>query len=100
MSEKKMEAMLTPVGKKHRNFYNKFSLLVILVDLDGKVSAKLSNEFVSDELINAINSWNNDGVSFDEVIDRLRLKCVPAGYVLLHVIQVIIQYIPKNSVFT
>ena len=56
-------------------------LIFIAVGLDGKVSAKVANVCVSHELLTELNSWKKDGVSSDEILDRLRLRCVPTGYV-------------------
>ena len=41
---------------------------------------KLSNPAVDSDLLCEILSWNKEGISVDDVIERLRVQIVPSGY--------------------
>ena len=49
---------------------------------DGTIVAKESNPAVHDDLLEEIWKWKADGLSEDDVIDRLRCRTVPSGYAL------------------
>lgn len=47
---------------------------------DGSVVAEVSNTAVSVSLIKEVYSWKQEGASWDDILCRLRLRCVPSGY--------------------
>ena len=49
---------------------------------EGNVSAVQHNPGISAELLDEINSWYTQGVTVDDVIERLRLRTVPPGYTI------------------
>ena len=49
--------------------------------LDGSVQHTEPNPCVSHNLLTEIHSWRISGASVDDVVDCLRLRCVPSGYV-------------------
>lgn len=51
-----------------------------LVLSDGSVVAVLPTLNVSQRVLEEIISWKRAGASVDDVLDRLRLTCVPHGY--------------------
>ena len=44
------------------------------------MEVKLPSPCVSLDLLKEMVSWKRDGASNVDVIDRLRLRCVPPGY--------------------
>ncbi len=48
---------------------------------DGSIQALRKNPVVSASLLKEIHSWKRSGASFDDIVDRLRLRCVPPEYV-------------------
>ena len=42
--------------------------------------AEVENEAVPSSLVHEIHSWIEAGASSDDVIGRLRLRCVPPGF--------------------
>ena len=52
----------------------------ILVQSDGTVQAKVPSPFISLDLLKEIVAMKRDGAGSEDVIDRLRLRCVPPGY--------------------
>lgn len=42
--------------------------------------ALLPTPFVSNDLLREIQCWKNTGATNDDILDRLRLRCVPTGY--------------------
>lgn len=52
-----------------------------VVSPDGNIVAKLPNPSVSPDLLKEIYLWKKSGASNDDVLDRLRLRCVPTGYI-------------------
>ena len=51
------------------------------VYLDGAVHHTELNPFVSHDLLTEIHCWRTSDATMDDVVDRLRLRCVPSGYV-------------------
>ena len=47
---------------------------------DGNVAGMESVPFVSVSLLKEVHSWEKNGATFQEVVDRLRTRCVPPGY--------------------
>ena len=50
------------------------------VDADGRIIPEVQNKAVSSSLLREIHSWTEAGASSDDVIDHLRLRCVPYGF--------------------
>ena len=59
-----------------------FNLLIITLCavFDGTVVAEIKTAAVSSALIEEIHSWRQAGATSLDVIDRLRLRCVPPGF--------------------
>ena len=53
---------------------------VPLVLSNGSVVAAFQTPSVSEKVLEKIHSWKQAGASEDDVLDRLRLNCVPSGY--------------------
>ena len=53
---------------------------VIIVELNGILSAKLANDGISKEVLEMIYSWKKAGANNNDIIDRLRVQCLPPGY--------------------
>ena len=47
---------------------------------DGSISSLHPTPCVSPDLLGQIHSWRKSGATKDDVLDRLRMKCVPTGY--------------------
>lgn len=45
------------------------------------MQAKLPSPFISLDLLEEIKTMKRDGAGSEDVIDRLRLRCVPPGYI-------------------
>jgi len=59
-----------------------YYFIVVNIDSkDGSVTASLPNPAISTELLEEIQLWYDHGATVNDVIDRLRLKTVPPGYV-------------------
>ena len=52
----------------------------IIVCPDGSIKAEQQSPVVSTQLLREIASWWLGGASFSDVLDRLRLRCVPPGF--------------------
>ena len=48
--------------------------------MDGSIVGLQPAPCVSTALLCEIHSWRESGASEDDVIDRLRTRCVPSGY--------------------
>ncbi len=48
---------------------------------DGSIQAVRKNPAVSASLLKEIHSWKRSGASLDDIVDRLRSRCVPPEYV-------------------
>lgn len=48
---------------------------------DGKIFAELKNPVVPTSVLEDILRWKQAGATFDDVLQRLRLKCVPPNIV-------------------
>ena len=55
-------------------------LFLYTVTSDGSVVALFPTPYVSHDPLMEIHSWKKAGASKDDIIARLRLRCVPAGY--------------------
>ena len=67
-----------------RTYSTIFYVLLNCVNIgseDGSVAASQSNPAISTELLKEIQQWYDQGATINDVIDRLRLKTVPPGYV-------------------
>lgn len=51
-------------------------------DIDGSITAVLSNPAINLELLSELKSWYAEGASVDDIIERLRLQTVPPGYAI------------------
>ena len=58
-----------------------FLLCNVIVKPDGTVKVKLPSPFISLDLLKEIITMKRDGAGSEDIIDRLRLRCVPPGYV-------------------
>lgn len=45
------------------------------------MTAKLPSNCVSQDILRKIVSWRKAGASTIDVVDRLRIQCVPPGYI-------------------
>ena len=52
----------------------------MIADSNGNVKAEVPNPAVDPGLLREILSWNRQGASVDDVIERLRVCTVPSGY--------------------
>lgn len=83
-----LKAMFTPVGI-HNNFtYQALYLIDFfcfccfgIVTSDGKIEAELNNPVVPTSVLEDIWRWKQAGATFEDVLRRLRLKCVPPNVV-------------------
>lgn len=50
---------------------------MLLVELNGNVSA---SDCISKDVLKMIYSWKLAGADTNDIIDRLRVQCVPSGY--------------------
>lgn len=48
---------------------------------NGSVVAERNNPAVSSALIKEVHPWVEGGAMLEDIIDRLRLCCVPSGYI-------------------
>ncbi|XP_064390678.1 uncharacterized protein LOC135338466 [Halichondria panicea] len=64
MSVKRMKEMITSIEST-----------------DGSIQAVRKNPAVSASLLKEIHSWKRSGASLDDIVDRLRSRCVPPEYV-------------------
>ena len=48
---------------------------------DGTVIAELDNPAVPQCILNEIQGWKEQGVSIQDIVQRLRPRTVPSGYV-------------------
>lgn len=44
------------------------------------VKAERENPATSTSPIEEIHSWKQSGASFEDIVERLRMRCVPTGY--------------------
>ena len=49
-------------------------------DKNGNIKAQVPNPAVDISLLHEILSWTREGASCDDVIERLRVRTVPPGY--------------------
>ena len=52
-----------------------------VVTADGSVVAEMHNVAVPSATLEEIVQWKKNGATYEDVIKRLRLKCVPPGFV-------------------
>ncbi len=57
-----------------------FLIVMSSVLLDGSLVGALPAPCVGQKLLEEIDSWKRAGASVNDVLDRLRLNCVPSGY--------------------
>ena len=48
---------------------------------DGSVVAKTANPAVPTALLQEVLTWQKQGISMSDIIDRLRSRTVPQGYI-------------------
>ena len=75
----KMINMITLTRTYITNFYVFYAANID--SEDRSVAAYLPNPAINTELLKEIQQWYDQGATVDDVIDRLRLKTVPPGYV-------------------
>ena len=74
VSVSKMEQLLSPKGilnAQSMHIYLRFEPPALS---DGSIPC------VTPSLLDEIASWKNAGASLKDVVDRLRVRCVPSGY--------------------
>ena len=47
---------------------------------NGKITAMVPTPGVSEDLLKDIQEWKRTGATNEDVVGRLRLRCVPSGY--------------------
>ena len=50
------------------------------MDVDGSIVSLHPTPCMSTALLHEIHSWRANGASEDDVVGRLRMRCVPTGY--------------------
>lgn len=55
-------------------------LCTYVADKNGSIKAQVPNPAVDANLLCEILSWNREGASIDDVVERLRVRTVPSGY--------------------
>jgi len=53
----------------------------LISDKNGNVKAEIPNPAVDVDLLREMLSWKRKGASFDDIVERLRIRTVPSGYV-------------------
>ena len=55
-------------------------LILVPEKSDDTIVPKEPNPAVPDDLLKEVSQWTSEGVTEDDVIDRLRCRTVPSGY--------------------
>ena len=55
-------------------------LILVPETSDGTIVPKEPNPTVPDDLLKEVSKWTSEGVTEDDVIDRLQCRTVPSGY--------------------
>ena len=76
VSVSKMEQLLSPKGILNAQTSSKHAYL----HFEPPALSDGSIPCVTPSLLDEIASWKNAGASLKDVVDRLRVRCVPSGY--------------------
>ena len=86
LSQKTMVKMLTPFSKKFLLLHMLYAIINYSINYTGLTSralvAEQPTDFVKEALLLKIEAWKMESCSTEDIIERLRQRTVPLGYVV------------------